>query len=148
MPQKYTLSYEIFPKIHCFKRTLKGILPRDTLSHNFLINCNTLSHNCYQKRTPCRIIFTGKDTPLCGTSRQVKYGSTPLPRTWLNLLNKTRSVQDCSLAARCMEKCLASTKMLLIFMTLDENVCSLLAKKGNSNKMQIRLCPWLDSDSQ
>ena len=41
-------------------RTLKGVLPRDTLSHNFLINWNTLSHNLYQKRTPCRIIFTVK----------------------------------------------------------------------------------------
>ena len=43
--QKYTLSHKIFAKIHCFKRTLKGILPHDPLSHNFLINCNTLSHN-------------------------------------------------------------------------------------------------------
>ena len=45
-------------------RTLKGFLPHDTLSHNFLINCNTLSHNFYQKRTPCRIIFTAKGHPV------------------------------------------------------------------------------------
>ena len=60
MAQKYTLSHKNLAKIHCFKRTLKGIFPHDTLSHNFLINCNTLSHNFYQKRTPCRIIFTIK----------------------------------------------------------------------------------------
>ena len=44
--------------------TLKGVLPHDTLSDNFLINCNTLSHNFYQKRTPCRIIFTVKGHPV------------------------------------------------------------------------------------
>ena len=43
---------------------LKGVLPRDTLSHNFLINSNILSHNFYQKRTPCRIIFTVKGHPV------------------------------------------------------------------------------------
>ena len=75
MAQKYTLSHKSFAKMHCFKRTLKGILPHDTLSHNFLINCNTpshnflinciiLSHNFYQKRTPCRIIFTVKGLPV------------------------------------------------------------------------------------
>ena len=64
MAQKYTLSRRNFAKIHCFKRTLKGVLPRDTLSHNFLINCNTLSHNFCQKRTPCRIIFTVKGHPV------------------------------------------------------------------------------------
>ena len=46
------------------KRTLKGILPHDTLLHNFLINCNTLSHNFSQKRTPCCIIFTVKGHPV------------------------------------------------------------------------------------
>ena len=61
MAQKYTLSHKDLAKIHCFTRILKGILPHDTLSHNFLINCNTLSHNFYQKRTPCRIIFTVKE---------------------------------------------------------------------------------------
>ena len=45
-------------------RTLKGVLPHDTLSHHFLINCNALSHNFYQKRTPCRIIFTVKGHPV------------------------------------------------------------------------------------
>ena len=64
MAQKYTLSHRNFAKIHCFKRILKGILPHDTLSHNFLINCNTLSHNFYQKRTPYRIIFTVKGHPV------------------------------------------------------------------------------------
>ena len=64
MAQKYTLSHKNLAKIHCFKRALKGILPHDTLSHNFLINCNTLSHNPYQKRTPCRIIFTVKGHPV------------------------------------------------------------------------------------
>ena len=62
--QKYTLSHKNFAKIHCFMITLKGVLPHDTLSHNFLINCNTLSHNLYQKRTPCRIIFTAKGHPV------------------------------------------------------------------------------------
>ena len=62
--QKYTLSHKNFAKIHCFMITLKGVLPHDTLSHNFLINCNTLSHNFYQKRTPCRIIFTVKGHPV------------------------------------------------------------------------------------
>ena len=60
MTHKYTLSHKNFVKIHCFRRTLKGILPHDTLSHKFLINCNTLSHNFYQKRIPCHIIFTVK----------------------------------------------------------------------------------------
>ena len=60
----YTLSHKNFTKIHCFMITLKGVLPRDTLSHNFLINCNALSHNLYQKRTPCRIIFTVKGHPV------------------------------------------------------------------------------------
>ena len=64
MAQKYTLSHKNFAKIHCFKRTLKGILPHDTLSHNFLINCDTLSHNFYQKRTPCCRIFTVKGHPV------------------------------------------------------------------------------------
>ena len=64
MAQKYTLSHKNFAKIHCFKRTLKGILPHDTLFHNFLINCNTLSHNFYQKSTPCRIILTVKGHPV------------------------------------------------------------------------------------
>ena len=44
--------------------TLKGVLPHDTLSYNFLINYNTLSHNFYQKRTPCSIIFTVKGHPF------------------------------------------------------------------------------------
>ena len=38
MAQKYTLSHKNFARIHCFKRTLKGILPHDTLSHDFPIN--------------------------------------------------------------------------------------------------------------
>ena len=64
MAQKYTLSHKNFAKIYCFKRNLKNFLPHDTLSHNFLINCNTLSHNFYQKRIPCRIIFTVKGHPV------------------------------------------------------------------------------------
>ena len=64
MARTYTLSHINFAKIHCFKRTLKGIVPHVTLSHNFLINCNTLSHNFYQKRTPCRIIITVKGHPV------------------------------------------------------------------------------------
>ena len=52
MAPKYTLSHNNFAKINYFKRTLKGIFPHDTLSHKFLINCNTLSHNFYRKRTP------------------------------------------------------------------------------------------------
>ena len=64
MPQKYTLSQKKFAKIHCFMRTLKDVPPHDTLSHNFLINSNTLSHNFYQKRTPCRITSTVKGHPI------------------------------------------------------------------------------------
>ena len=51
-------------KINCMKRTLKSFLPHDTLSHDFLINCNTLSDNFCQKRTPCGIIFTVKGYPV------------------------------------------------------------------------------------
>ena len=56
MTEKYTLSHKNFAKIHCFKRTLKGVLPHDTLSHNFLINCDTLSHNfaIIDRRPFCR----------------------------------------------------------------------------------------------
>ena len=57
---KYTLSHKNF----AIKRTLNSVLPHDTLWHNFLITCNTLSHNLYQKRTPCRIIFTVKGHPV------------------------------------------------------------------------------------
>ena len=64
MAQKFALWHKNFAKIHPFKSTVKGILPHDTLSHNFLINCNTLSHNFYQKRTPCRTIFTLKGHPV------------------------------------------------------------------------------------
>ena len=56
----------------------KNVLPQDTLSHNFLINCSTLLLKFHQKKTPCRIISTIKDTLLSGTSRLVKYGSTLL----------------------------------------------------------------------
>ena len=61
---KYTLSHQNFAKIHCFKRPLKDVLPHDTLSHNFLINCKTLSHAFYQKKKACRIIFTVKGHPV------------------------------------------------------------------------------------
>ena len=87
MAQKYTLSHKFFAKIHCFKRTLKVILPHDTPSHNFLINCNTLSHNFYQEKTPCRIIFAVKGHPVerhIPSSQEWKYpppprGSAALP---------------------------------------------------------------------
>ena len=64
MSQEYTLSHKTFPKIHCFKKTLTNVLPPDTMSHNFLIDCNTLSHNFYQNRTPCRMIFTVEGHPV------------------------------------------------------------------------------------
>ena len=80
MPQKHTLLYKNFARVHCFKRILKNVLPHDTLSHDFLINCNNLSHNFNQNRRPCHIIFTVKGYPmLSGTSRQAKYGSNPPP---------------------------------------------------------------------
>ena len=112
MARKYTLTHKNFAKIHCFKRTLKGILPYGTLSHNFLINCNTLSHNFLincntlshnflincntlsldfsQKRTPCRISFNLKDTLLSGLSRQVIYGSTPPPQGFDDILRSRK----------------------------------------------------------
>ena len=46
------------------ERSLKGILPHNALSHNFLINCNNLSHDFYQKRTPYRIFSTIKRHPV------------------------------------------------------------------------------------
>ena len=58
--QKYTLSHKNFAKIHRFKRTLKNVLPHDTLQYNFLINCYNPRHNFYQNMTPCRIILTVK----------------------------------------------------------------------------------------
>ena len=64
LSHKNTLPHKNLAKIHCFMITLKGVLPHDTLSHNFLINYNTLSHNFNQKRTPCRIIFTVKEHPV------------------------------------------------------------------------------------
>ena len=80
--QKYTLSHKNFAKIHCFKRILKGILPHDTLSHNFLINCNTLSSNSYQNRTPCRIIFTVKGHPVERHIPSSKVWEYPPPTWW------------------------------------------------------------------
>ena len=62
-PKAYPVAKN-FAKINCFKRNLKSVLPNDTLSYNFLINCNSLSHNFHQKRTPCCIIFTLKGHPV------------------------------------------------------------------------------------
>ena len=64
------LSHKNFAKSYCFKRTLKNVLPRDTLSHNFL---NTMSHKFYQKRTSSRIIFMVKGHP----AEQVNMGVPP-----------------------------------------------------------------------
>ena len=47
-----------------FQENSKNVLSHYTLSHNFLINCNVLSHNFYQNRTPCGIIFTVKGHPV------------------------------------------------------------------------------------
>ena len=84
MAQKYTLSHKNFTKIQCFKRTLKGIFPHDTLSHNFLINCNTLSHNFYQKKTTCRIIFTVKGHPVEQNIPSSQVWEYPRPPTGLH----------------------------------------------------------------
>ena len=82
MAQKYTLSHKNIAKIQCFKRTLKGILPHDTLSHNFLINCNSLSHNFHQKRTPCRITFTAKGHPVERHIPSIQVWEYPPPRVF------------------------------------------------------------------
>ena len=60
MPQKYTLSHKNFAKIHCLKGTLKMSVHMIPCRIIFKSVVNTLSHNFYQKRTPCRIISTVK----------------------------------------------------------------------------------------
>ena len=63
---KYTLSLKNFAKNvrnPLFQWSLKNFLQHDTLSHNFLVNFNTLSHIFSLKRTPFSIIFTEKGHP-------------------------------------------------------------------------------------
>ena len=75
----YTLSHKKFPKsLHTMhpvvilskfcrnsiKILSKSIVFISTLSHNFLINCNTSLDDFYQKKTPCRLIFTVKGLPF------------------------------------------------------------------------------------
>ena len=58
-PKVYPVALKFYQN-PLFQENSKKLPPHDTLSHNFRINCNTLSHNYYQKRTPCRISFTLK----------------------------------------------------------------------------------------
>ena len=59
-PHPLPCCIKLLPKVcimHCFERTLKNVLPHDTLSHSsrriILSEKDTLSHNFYLKRTPC-----------------------------------------------------------------------------------------------
>ena len=85
-----------FAKIHCFKRTLKDVLPHDTPSHNFLINRNTLSNNFNQKRTPCRRIVTVKGHPVERYISLSQVWEYPPPRGFLGAQNKTRIADICN----------------------------------------------------
>ena len=117
MAQKYTLSHKNFAKIHCFKRTLKGILPHDTLSHNFPFNCNTLSHDFYQKRIPCRLTFTVKGHPVERHIPSSQVWEYPPPRLCLEYLN----IMNC---------CLSILKQLLdLEIGKVEGIETLISKK-------------------
>ena len=79
-PQKYTMSHKNCAKsINYSLFHLKHVLPHDTLSHNFLINCNTLTLNFYQKRTPCPIIFTAKGHPVEWHIPSCQVWESPMP---------------------------------------------------------------------
>ena len=81
-PKIYSVASEFC--IHpLFQEHSKKCPSTATLSHNFLTNCSTLSHNLYQKRTPYCIIFTIKGRPIerCIPSNQVwEYPPPPISR--------------------------------------------------------------------
>ena len=66
-PKSIPCRVNFFSKVYitqCFKRTLKKILPHDTLSHNFLTNCSTLALDFIRKGDPVAYFFTATRDPV------------------------------------------------------------------------------------
>ena len=120
MARKYTLSHKNFAKIHCFKRTLNGILPQGTLSHNFLINCITLWHDFSQKRTPCRILFTVKGHPIKRHIPSSQIWEYPFPRTGYRIRNdlSTYPVSNIHQILYFQSHCVSTSHKILLSTTL------------------------------
>ena len=93
LPKSIPCRIKILPK-SIVLITLKGVPPHDTLSHNFFINYNSLSHNFYQKRTPCRIIFTVKGHPVGRHIPSSQVWEYPPPGRICCLMKKNKDMQN------------------------------------------------------